>query len=164
MDELLLPVGLGCLVALLSALGVIIARRPVHGAVALLVHSASVAALYLLLSAELVAIGQLLIYSGAIVVLFLFVVALLPSGGVERAADSGKIAAALVGSGAVLAALAAGLSTVTVRAPAQMPSGVEPVGRLLFGQQIVAFELTALLLLVAIVGAVTIWRRGEEQR
>ena len=93
MDALFLPLLIGCVVALVSALGVVLARRPVHGAVALLIHSLAIAGLFLVLAADLVAIGQVLIYSGAIVVLFLFVVALLPSGGIERPASSTRIAA-----------------------------------------------------------------------
>src|ERR1041384_519367 len=111
----MLLTGLGCLVALLTALGVVLARRPVHGAVALLGHSVALSGLYLLLAAELVAVGQILIYSGAIVVLFLFVVALLPSGGSEGPADLGRITAALVGGAAILGALAVTVGTVTAQ-------------------------------------------------
>ncbi len=164
MDALLVPLIVGCAVALVSALGVILARRPVHGAVALLIHSLSIVALYLLLAADLIAFGQLLIYSGAIVVLFLFVVALLPAGGIERAATSSRIIAALVGGGALLLALGAVLS-VQLPAPAPQPAtGVAPIGRALLEPLVVPFELTAPLLLVAIIGAVTIWRRQEVER
>ena len=153
--------GLACLVALLTALGVVLARRPVHGAVALLGHSVALSGLYLLLAAELVAVGQILIYSGAIVVLFLFVVALLPSGGSEGPAELGRIGAALVGGAAVLAALAAAVGTVTAQPAANWSGGVAEIGRSLFGSLLVPFELTAPLLLVVVVGAVTLWRRQE---
>ena len=83
MNELFIPLAVGCAVALVSALLVVLARRPVHSVVALLAHSLSLAALYLILGADMVAMGQVLIYSGAIVVLFLFVIALLPQGGSE---------------------------------------------------------------------------------
>ena len=79
MDDILIQVVVGCILALVSGLGVILARRPVYGAVALLLHSLAIAGLYLVLGADMVAVGQLIIYSGAIVVLFLFVVALLPA-------------------------------------------------------------------------------------
>jgi NADH-quinone oxidoreductase subunit J len=159
----LIVIAIGCLVALVSAIGVVSARRPIHGAVALLGHSVALAGLYLLLAAEMVALGQILIYSGAIVVLFLFVVALLPSGGSEGASDLGRIAAALIGGGAVLLALAVAIGTVTPRAAADFGSGVAEVGRSLFGPLLVPFELTAPLLLVAVVGAVTLWRRQERE-
>ena len=72
MQGLLPPMAIGCLVALASALGVVLARRPVYAAIFLLVHSLSLAALFGLLSAAMVAVGQVVIYSGAIVVLFVW--------------------------------------------------------------------------------------------
>jgi NADH-quinone oxidoreductase subunit J len=158
----ILPISLGCLVAVASAVWLVFARRPVHGAVGLLAHSLSLAGLYLLLSADLVAMGQILIYSGAIVVLFLFVVALLPAGGAEGAPDFTRLATAGVGGGAILLALAFAIASVSPRAPlAATEGGVIEVGRALFGPLLLPFELTAPLLLVAIVGAVAIWRRQE---
>ena len=65
MQDLFVPLLLGCLVALASAVGVVLGRRPVYAAVFLLVHSLSLAALYAILSAAMVAIGQVIIYSGA---------------------------------------------------------------------------------------------------
>src|SRR5689334_5297092 len=106
MDGLFVPLALGCLVALASALGVILARRPVYAAIFLLVHSLSLAALFGLLSAAIVAVGQVIIYSGAIVVLFLFVVTLLPTGGRELAPTGGRKAAGVVAAAAILVALA----------------------------------------------------------
>jgi NADH-quinone oxidoreductase subunit J len=163
MDTLFLPLLVGCAVALASALGVVVARRPVYSAVFLLVHSLSLAALFGILSAAIVAVGQLIIYSGAIVVLFLFVVTLLPSGGRELAAPGGRVVAALIAAGGLLVALAASLAAGTLP-PALATSanlGVAAVGHALFSTLLVAFELTAPLLLVAIVGAVVIWRRHE---
>src|SRR6266849_3200546 len=110
MDSLFLPLLVGCAVALLSALGVVVARRPVYAAMFLLVHSLSLAALFGLLSAAMVAVGQVLIYSGAIVVLFLFVVTLLPSGGRELAATGSRVAAACVAAGGLVIALGAALA------------------------------------------------------
>src|SRR5438309_11949505 len=110
MDSQLIPLAVGCVVALASALGVVIARRPVYAAIFLLLHSLSLAALFGLLSAAIVAVGQVVIYSGAIVVLFLFVVTLLPSGGRELGAQPGRLVAGLVAGGAVLVALAAAYS------------------------------------------------------
>src|SRR5690348_7175205 len=110
MDNLLIPLALGCVVAIASGLGVILARRPVYAAIFLLVHSLSLAALFALLAAPMVAVGQVIIYSGAIVVLFLFVVTLLPAGGRELAPTGGRFAAGIVAAAAVLVALAAALA------------------------------------------------------
>src|SRR5437763_6233152 len=117
MDDLFLPLAVGCLVALGSALGVVVARRPVYAAIFLLVHSLSLAALFALLSAAIVAVGQMIIYSGAIVVLFLFVVTLLPSGGRELGATGSRIAAACVAGGAILVALGAPLAAGILPTP-----------------------------------------------
>jgi len=166
-NDLFVPLAIGAVVALVSGLGVVVARRPVHAVVALLAHSLAVAALYLMMAADFVALGQVLIYSGAIVVLFLFVVALLPAGGAEGPIGSRRVLSGVVAAGALLVALMAGLvaggpggSNVPIaRNPAV--GGVEAIGRSLFGPLLVPFELTAPLLLVAIIGAVAIWRRQE---
>src|SRR5579862_3142832 len=96
MDTLLAPVIAACVVALASAVFVVLARGAIRAVVALLAHSLSIAALYALLAAGLVAVGQLLIYSGAIVVLFLFVVALLPPGGRELSSRPLRVSAAVI--------------------------------------------------------------------
>src|SRR5436305_859666 len=161
MDGLFVPLLLGCLVAIASALGVVSARRPVYAAIFLLLHSLSLAALFGLLSAAMVAVGQIVIYSGAIVVLSLFVVTLLPTGGRELAPTGGRLAAALVAAAGVLVALAASLAAGAIPAPTTGDLSVAAVGHALFSTLLVAFELTAPLLLVAIIGAVVIWRRHE---
>jgi NADH-quinone oxidoreductase subunit J len=152
----------GCAVALLSALAVVWNKKPVYSAVALLVHSLSLAGLYLVLSAEFVATGQVVIYSGAIVVLFLFVVLLLPQGGRESTPNTGRVlggvaAAALLLLGLVLAAR---LAPVAEAAPT---TSVKDVGRSLFGSMIIPVELTTLPILLGIVAAVTLWRRQEKE-
>ena len=162
MDSLFVPLLVGCLVALGSALGVVLARRPICAAMFLLVHSLSLAALFGLLSAAMVAVGQVIIYSGAIVVLFLFVVTLLPSGGLERGPSGNRVAAACMAAGGLVVTLAMGLARGGI--PAALSGGdlsVAAVGHSFLGPLLVAFELTAPLLLVAIVGAVVIWRRHE---
>ena len=161
MIDLFFPLALGCVVAVCSALAVVVVRRPVYAAISLLVHSLSLAALFALLAAPMVAVGQLIIYSGAIVVLFLFVVTLLPTGGRELAPSGSRLVLALVAAAALLVALAAALTAGAPLAAATFDLGVAAVGRALFGPLLIAFELTAPLLLVAMVGAVVIWRRHE---
>jgi NADH-quinone oxidoreductase subunit J len=162
MDALFFPLLLGCAVALASALGVVLARRPIYAAIFLLLHSLSLAGLFALLSAAMVAVGQIVIYSGAIVVLFLFVVTLLPSGGRELQLNANRVVAGCVAAGGLVVALAASIAGgVLPPAVSAADLSVAAVGRALFGPLIVAFELTAPLLLVAIIGAVVIWRRHE---
>ncbi|MFN8523391.1 MAG: NADH-quinone oxidoreductase subunit J [Chloroflexota bacterium] len=160
-----IPLLIGCVIALACGVGVVAARRPVHAVVALLGHSLALAGLYLMLAADFVAIGQVLIYSGAIVVLFLFVVSLLPSGGVEAPIASGRVFAGVVAIVALAAVLiAAGVFAVSAVSPGPSGLHVAGIGRSLFGRLIVPFELTAPLLLVAIIGAVAVWRRQEPLR
>jgi len=163
MQDLFVPLLIGCLVAIASAAGVILARRPVYAAVFLLLHSLSLAALYAILSAPMVAVGQIIIYSGAIVVLFLFVVTLLPTGGSETRTLGSRLTAAIVAGVGVLIALGAALLSGTLPLAPATPGdlSVPAVGHAIFGPLLTAFELTAPLLLVAVVGAVVIWRRHE---
>jgi NADH-quinone oxidoreductase subunit J len=151
-----------CVLALATGAAVVLASRPIYAAVALLAHSLVLAGLYVLLAADLVAVGQVLIYSGAIVVLFLFVVLLLPSGEQEPPATAARLVRALLGGGVLLAALVGAIAGGAPGAVSQPSVGVAPVGQALFGPLLVAFELTAPLLLVAIVGAVVMWRRTGE--
>lgn len=161
MQDLFLPAAIISVLTILGALGVVLARRPVHAALALLGHTLGLAALFIVLAAELVAMGQVVIYAGAIVVLFLFVVALLPTGGLEGTLGSGRAAAALVMVAVLLATFGAVIGVGAPLVQGAPDASVEAVGRALFGPLIVPFELTAPLLLVAIIGAVVIWRRQE---
>jgi len=163
MQGLFTPIGIGCLVALASALGVVLARRPVYAALFLLVHSLTLAALFGLLSAAMVAVGQVVIYSGAIVVLFLFVVTLLPAGGRELAPTGNRVVAACVAAAGILVAFGAAVLAGSIPPAPATVGDLSPaaVGHSLFGPLLIAFELTAPLLLVAIIGAVVIWRRHE---
>lgn len=150
-----------CALAVISAMGVVLLKKPVHVAVGLLGHSLSMAALYFSLNAQLMAVAQVLIYSGAIVVLFLIVVALLPVGGSEQPGPARFAAAALVVAsvGAVLAAMLS--ATGALPAVAGVAPDVKQVGRPLFTSLLVPFELTAPLLLAAIVSAIALWKRQE---
>lgn len=151
-----------CAVACVTAFGVVLVKRPVYVAVNLLFHSLSLATLYFALRADFAAVGQIVIYSGAIVVLFVIVVALLPSGGREPPLHASRV----VGGLAVFAAMLGGLGTLywwrgALPAITSTPPLVADVGRVLFTDLLVAFELTAPLLLAAIVGAIVLWRRQE---
>ena len=164
MQDLFVPAAIVAALTIAGALGVVLSRRPVHAALALLGHTLGLAGLFLVLSAELVAMGQIVIYSGAIVVLFLFVVALLPTDGFEGAFGSARAVSALVMVAIVLGTLGVVIGVGAPKAATTSNYSVESVGRALFGPLIVPFELTAPLLLVAVIGAVVIWRRQERVR
>src|ERR1700730_3116486 len=133
MDALFGPLLVGCAVAALFALAVVVARRTISAAIALLVHSLSLAGLFGILSAAMVAVGQVIIYSGAIVVLFLFVVTLLPSGGRELGPIASRVLAACIAGGDMLVAPAAAIAAGAL--PAEVTAGdlgVAAVGHALF--------------------------------
>lgn len=161
----LVPVVICCVLAALSALGVVLLRRPVHVAVALLAHSLSLAALYMSLEAQFSAVAQTLIYSGAIVVLFLIVVALLPTGGKEEI-GLGRVAAGALVFVAIAASVGGAVWASLWALPQVTSKGftVKEIGAPLFAELIVPFELTAPLLLAAIVAAIALWRRQEGPR
>lgn len=173
------------LLALASAAGVILLKNPVHSAISLLVALCGVAALFALLMAEFLAVVQLLVYAGGVMVLFLFVIMLvdLEQRGLDR--EAGRIAPrpsipARI-SWSVLALITAGglgwiLSRAAARpgpAPAALDAAlrggfgqdgrvlgnIEQVGQLLFTQYLLPFELASVLLLVAMVGATVLARK-----
>ncbi len=161
-------VAAGCALVIVSALCVVLLKKPVYTAIGLLSHSLSMAGMYLMLDTQLMAMAQVLIYSGAIVVLFLIVVTLLPTGGAETL-STGRLIAAVCSGGAVLAVLA--YVVTSQRATGEtIPTifGVAPtvaeVGKPLFKSLILPFELTAPLLLASIVTAIALWRRQEKPR
>jgi NADH-quinone oxidoreductase subunit J len=163
-----------CAVAVLAgALGVILARNPVHSALFLLMTLVGVAVLYLQLAAALVAAIQIVVYASAIVVLFLFVITLLGVDRVEasESADSPRRlqtpAAIVLGVLFVIGIVAlAGDTWATGARSSRAPlapartGNVENLARALFTDYLWAFEITAVLLVIAVVGGVVLARRS----
>ncbi len=154
-------------VAVGAGLGVVGQRSAVRSALFLLVHFCCLAGLYILLNAQFVALVQVLIYAGAVVVLFLFVVMLL---GVERAEelpDPRRVQRVVGGLLAVL--LLAGIAWAfleTGQGPAAVPGmagSVRAIGSALLTAYVVPFEMAAVLLLVAIVGAIVLAKSRLER-
>ena len=146
---------------MISALGVVFARNPVHSAMSLVSAFFFLAGIYILLTAHLIAFLQIIVYAGAIMVLFLFVIMLLSLSDAELGFDR-ITAVKWVG---MLGGL--GVFALVIRAVSQLPAqGMRPVGadfgtvravgKLLFTQYLLPFEATSVLLLVAIVGAVVV--------
>lgn len=145
------------------------ARNPIRSAMGLLTSIVGIAGMYLLLAAEFLAAIQLLVYAGAVVVLFLFVIMLLgPSATSPR--DARTAVPRYIGAGVFLAS-AVGAAVLLARSgpsefaklPAAPPGlgSIEGLGYELFRQGIVPFELSGALLLVAVVGAVAV-ARGKQ--
>jgi NADH-quinone oxidoreductase subunit J len=151
-----------------SALGVVVSRRPLYAALSLVVNMLSLAVLFLMLSAQFLAAAQVIVYAGAVMVLFVFVTALLnPTREDSPVRDPRQIVAAvLVGSGLVAAAgvafLGNGRDTAFSLADT-LPGGVQlgsiqAMGSALYNDFTFPFEATALVLVVAAVGAVYLSR------
>jgi NADH-quinone oxidoreductase subunit J len=147
-------------ISILGGVGVVVGRNPVNGAMALVGSFFGLAGLFLLLNAQLIAALQVLVYTGAIMVLFLFVIMLLnltPKDLGESRLGPGKLIALVLGSGATVF-----LARILSRLP-QIPGNpgaefgtVAAVGRVLYGSYTLQFEAVSLLLLVAIVAAVVV--------
>ena len=151
-------------IALASALGLVLKRNPIHGALFLVVNLGSVAALYLMMGAEFLAAAQVIVYAGAIMVLFVFAIMVLIPGREETAPDPRRryrMAAVPVGA-ALLVELVLVFAAQRSTPPAPPPppaGGVEAIGRLLFTDYLFPFELTSVLLLAAMVGVLVLARR-----
>jgi NADH-quinone oxidoreductase subunit J len=153
--------------ALAGALGVVILRNPFYSVLALVMHLLALAVLFLLLHAEFLAAGQVVVYAGAVMVLYLFVVAyiggsdepLRPEGGGINA--FGPLFAAAIGIELSIAFIASGLEALDSRG-AEIGAGFGSpgqIGQLLLTRFLVPFEAASFLLLIAAVGAVVLARR-----
>jgi len=157
-------------VLLFAALRVITARNPVHAALYLVLAFFTAAAVWLLLRAEFLAIALVLVYVGAVMVLFLFVVMMLDIN-LERVREGfwRNLPLALIVGGVMVLEMAAILANriFATRPVAVAPgySNTKELGRVLYTQYAYAFEIAAVLLLVAIIAAIALTlRRRKDSR
>jgi NADH:ubiquinone oxidoreductase subunit 6 (subunit J) len=154
--------------AVAGALGTVLLRNAFYSVLALVCHLISLAALFLLLRAEFVAAAQVIVYAGAVMVLYVFVVAYV--GGVDSplagASGSGLKVTSGLFAGALLvelmiAVLGSGLQALDSEGAPYQPGFGAPraIGRALLTTYLVAFEVASILLLIAAVGAVILARR-----
>jgi NADH-quinone oxidoreductase subunit J len=146
-----------------SALTVVLHRNPVYSALALVFTLFQIAVLFVMLDAHLIAFLQVIVYAGAIVVLFLFVIMLLSLEPEEPLVGRLTLRTAVLAM-ATLLTLELGAVTLGAQpAPAKTPpegfGSVASVAESLFTRHLLPFELTSVLLLVAVVGAVVMARR-----
>jgi NADH-quinone oxidoreductase subunit J len=152
-------------VAVMTAAVVVLHRNPVVESIALALHLCSIAFLFVLLAAPFAAVIQIILYAGAIMVLFLFVVMLLDPGGEGKAGRVGRIQlyATIAGALALLAALLPVLLGMGTAGDAEtLPAGfggVEAFGKLLFTDYLFPFEAASILLLAAMIGALYMAKR-----
>ncbi|MGI9102125.1 MAG: NADH-quinone oxidoreductase subunit J family protein [Terriglobales bacterium] len=144
-----------------GAINLLAQKHPISSALSLIVVMGSLAAEYMLLGAEFVAVIQVIIYAGAIMVLFVFVIMLLNAGAEERTKGS-RVALVLGVPGLVV--FMAVIAWILVRqgsaagdvAVGALPGTPPEIGRLLFRDFLLPFEITSVLILVAIMGAVVL--------
>ena len=162
------------IVAIASAVAFVTRKSPVAAALWLVNTMFCLAAMYVLLDAEFIGAMQVLVYAGAIMVVFLFVIMLLNLGHASDLADARgmgwKLAAGLVG----LALLAQVFALTRARVPEALAlpenalaaefarkGAIAPLADVLFNDYLLAFEVTSVLLLAAVVGAVVLGKRKE---
>jgi len=146
---------------LAGAINLLLQTHPINSALSLIVVMSSLAVLYLLLGAEFLAAAQIIVYAGAIMVLFTFVVMLLNVGTEEKTHGS-KVAKA-IGFPAVVVVLGV-IATTLLQAQKQLGrvslgdsvTTTQDLSRVLFHELLLPFELTSVLILVAILGAVAL--------
>jgi NADH-quinone oxidoreductase subunit J len=150
---------------LAGAINLLLQSHPINSALSLIVVMTSLAVLYLLLGAEFLAAAQVIVYAGAIMVLFTFVVMLLNAGREER--TLGSRSWRIVGFPAVVAILAT-IATVILKAQglgvARLSDGITStadLSKVLFTELLLPFEVTSVLILIAILGAVALARHGH---
>jgi NADH-quinone oxidoreductase subunit J len=157
-----------------ASLLVVLGRNPMHSVLLLIVSFAALAGIYVGLEAPFAAVVQIIIYAGAIMVLFLFVVMLLNAHREDDAAPPAGVAGGPLRAGGVLAVLlvaelvwaltrgARGGRELLSAGPGAEPSALQSVrslGNVLFTEYSLAFEVTSILIIVAMVGAVVLARR-----
>ncbi len=143
-----------------GAVNLLVQNHPINGALSLVAVMGSLAVEYLLLGAEFVAAVQVIVYAGAIMVLFVFVIMLLNAGEEQRTKGSRVallfgVPGMLVGSTLIGWVLAAHGSETSVPAGA-LPGPPKVIGWLLFHEFLLPFEVTSILVLIAIMGAVVL--------
>jgi NADH-quinone oxidoreductase subunit J len=159
-------------IAVAASLLVIAQRNPIYSVLLLIASFGALSGLYVLLDAPFVAVIQIIVYAGAIMVLFLFVVMLLNAPHEETEYDEKahplrrpgprRFGAFLAGALIVELVWALTRRTETSRFTGDSVSSVNAIGRLLFTEYAFAFEVTSVLILVAMMGAVILARRESE--
>ncbi len=151
--------------AVFGAVALILQSHPIHSALSLILVMVSLAGLYLLMGAEFIAAVQIIVYGGAVMVLFVFVIMLLNAGVEERTnfsklATFGGIPLALALGGIIAASIARSSGHLPAPAAAEGAlSSTRQLSMLLFSEFVYPFELTSFLILVAILGAIVLAQR-----
>jgi NADH-quinone oxidoreductase subunit J len=158
------------IICVAGAVNLLAQRHPINSALSLVVVMGSLAVEYLLLGAEFVAAVQVIVYAGAIMVLFVFVIMLLNAGEEERTRGShvawllgipAMMAGTVIVCWAVLRSEAGKVSLNVIPGASKAFGDAQDVARLLFHEFLLPFEVTSILVLIAIMGAVVLAARSE---
>jgi NADH-quinone oxidoreductase subunit J len=161
-------------IAIVSAAAMITVRNPVHSAIALVITFVNVAAVFVMLRAEFLAVVQIIVYTGAILVLFLFVLMLVNPDDLPEF-HSGKPLQQVFGFGLgviLLAEIAAAILTRTVVAEPgpwteqgieQAGGNIQAIGQVLYSGYVMPIQVTALVLLLATIGALFLGRPDQDE-
>ena len=152
-------------ICIAGAVNLLVQTHPINSALSLVVVMASLAVEYLLLGAEFVAAVQVIVYAGAVMVLFVFVIMLLNAGAEDRTKGS-RVAILLGIPGVLLGGILLAWTLLLHANTTAVPIGAEhggprEIARLLFGPFLLPFEITSVLILIAIMGAVVLASRPE---
>jgi NADH-quinone oxidoreductase subunit J len=153
--------------SVIGALSLILQKHPIHSALSLIVVMVSLAGLYLLMGAEFVAAVQIIVYGGAIMVLFVFVIMLLNASAEEhtdfsKLAKFGGLPLALALTGLLAAAMIRNGGAVPNNATPDALASTTEISKSLFSTFVYPFELTSFLILVAIMGALVLAQREKK--
>jgi len=150
-------------IAVAGAINLVAQTHPINSALSLVVVMAALAAEYLLLGAEFLAAIQVIVYAGAIMVLFVFTIMLLNAGAEEHTRGS-KVALIIGVPGLIVGSITVAWALIQAHIGAEVPVGslygsAQGIGHLLFRDFLLPFEITSVLILIAIMGAVVLARR-----
>jgi len=159
------------LVSIVSAIAMLFSRNAVYSALFLIVNFGTIAAYYLMLGAPFLAMAQVTVYAGAIMVLFLFVIMLLGAEQLRQLSTLGWQQALAIVLGLILLAETGYILFTQIDEARMLPplnslvadsGGPVAIGTMLFNQYLLPFEITSVLLLVAMIGAI-ILTKGEKR-
>lgn len=150
-------------VTLGGALGVVLGRNVVYAAISLIVSLLGVAGIFLLAFAEFLALVQVLIYGGAIVIVFVFALMLTRLDEFQQLTEHNQWPLAALSSVAIFGVLVAAIVRTVVATRVQTEVSFTTLGRDLFTDWAIPFEVVSLVLLVALIGAVVMVRRAGER-
>jgi NADH-quinone oxidoreductase subunit J len=155
-------------VAIGASIGMLVSRNAVYSALFLVLNFGSVAVLYVTLGAPFIAMAQVTVYAGAIMILFLFVIMLLGAERLEDEANTRRqrmlailLGVVLLGELVWMVVFQSGVSPVSLGMPASNYGNPTDIGMTLFNTYLLPFEITSLILLVAIIGAIVLTKKDS---